>query len=59
MDGGELTPGSKATLDASLSLTYYKLEHGGRVVQEIDVLNMIHVVNGVDRLAAQRAALGI
>ena len=28
-------------------------------IHEIDVVNMVRVVNGVDQLAAQRAALGI
>jgi len=28
-------------------------------VHDIDVLNMKRIVNGVDRLAAQRAAIGL
>ena len=59
LDGGTWKPGEKPSMKVTLSLNYYKLEHGGAVVQEIDVLNMVHVVNGVDRLAAQRAALGM
>lgn len=58
-DPGESAPGESTTLQVEMSLTYYKLQHGGRVVQEIDPINMVHNVNGVDVLAAQRAALGI
>lgn len=59
MDGGDSKAGETATLQVEMSLTYYKLQHGSRVVQEVDALNMVHIVNGVDVLAAQRAALGI
>lgn len=59
VDPGTSKAGDKPSLKFALSLTYYKLQHGSTVVQEIDVPNMIHIVNGVDRLAAQRAALGI
>lgn len=59
MDPGTSKAGDKATLKCTMTLTYYKLQHGNTVVQEIDAENMIHMVNGVDRLAAQRAALGI
>jgi P2 family phage contractile tail tube protein len=59
MDPGTSKAGEKTTLKVAMALTYYKLEHGGTVVQEIDAINMVHVVNGVDVLAAQRQALGI
>lgn len=59
VDAGTSKPGEKASLKFMMTLTYYKLQHGSRVVQEIDIPNMIHVIDGVDRLAAQRAALGI
>lgn len=59
MDPGASKAGEKATIKITMTLTYYKLQHGSTVVQEIDVPNMIHMANGVDRLAAQRAALGI
>lgn len=59
VDPGTSKSGEKTTLKFTMSLTYYKLQHGSTVVQEIDVQNMIHFVNGVDQLAAQRAALGI
>lgn len=59
VDPGTSKSGEKSSLKFTMSLTYYKLQHGNTVVQEIDVQNMIHFVNGVDVLAAQRAALGI
>lgn len=59
MDPGTSKAGDKPALMCKLSLQYYKLQHGDTVAQEIDVVNMVHVVNGVDQLAAQRAALGI
>lgn len=59
MDSGTSKPGDKGTLKITMNLTYYKLQHGSNVVQEIDIENMIHNVNGADALAALRGALGI
>jgi P2 family phage contractile tail tube protein len=59
IDPGTSKAGDKPTLKISMALTYYKLEHGDKTVQEIDVENMIHAVNGVDTLAGIRGALGV
>lgn len=59
LDAGSSKPGDKATLKVTMNLTYYSLTHGQTVVQEIDVINMVHKVNGVDQLALMRGALGI
>lgn len=59
IDPGASKSGDKPALQVSCALTYYKLQHGDVVVQEIDVENMVHMVNGTDVLAAQRAALAI
>lgn len=59
MDPGTSKSGEKASMKISMTLTYYKIQHGSTVVQEIDGPNMIHIVGGVDQLAAQRAALGM
>lgn len=56
---GEWTPGSPAPLSVTLRLTYYKETHNGSDLHEIDVENMVRIVNGEDRLAAQREALGL
>lgn len=58
IDPGTSKPGDKATLKITMNLTYYALLHGERLVQEIDIINMIHRVDGVDQLAAMRNALG-
>lgn len=53
------TPGSKATTQYTLALSYYKYEQGGSTIHEIDIPNMVRIINGTDRLAEQRSALGI
>lgn len=59
IDPGTVKPGEKASLKFSIALNYYKQEHAGEVIYEIDVENMVRIVNGVDALAAQRSALGL
>lgn len=59
VDPGTSKPGDLNPIKFSIALSYYKLQHGPTVVQEIDAVNMIHSVNGVDIMAAQRAALGL
>jgi P2 family phage contractile tail tube protein len=45
-------------LEQTFTVTYFKMEVDGVIVTEIDVLNNIYIVDGVDKLAAYRAALG-
>lgn len=59
LDPGSVTPGEMADLTVEVALAYYRQEHSGTTLHEIDVENMVRVVNGVDRLAEQRAALGV
>lgn len=59
MDPGNWKPGEKATLKIMMALRYYKLTHGGDVVHEIDIPNMVRTIGGVDQLSAVRSALGI
>ncbi|MGB0957474.1 MAG: phage major tail tube protein [Litorivicinus sp.] len=59
VDFGDWKPGEKATLKLSMSLRYYKLTHGGDVVHEIDIPNMVRMIGGIDQLAAIRFALGV
>lgn len=59
MDPGTSKPGQLAPLKFELTLSYYKLQHGATVTHEIDVVNMVRIVNGVDQLKADRAILGI
>ncbi|WP_347278543.1 phage major tail tube protein [Plasticicumulans sp.] len=57
MGGGKL--GSDTEFKVTSTLSYYKLSINGTVVIEIDALNFVETVNGVDRLEAQRRAIGI
>lgn len=59
IDKGTWAPGTLAPMTVTMTLDYYKETRGDEVITEIDIINMIHIVNGVDQLAAQRAALGI
>jgi P2 family phage contractile tail tube protein len=54
-----LTPGAKAGLQATMSVRHYKNSINGVVVHDIDVMNMVRIVGGVDRLAKIRTALGM
>jgi uncharacterized protein len=42
-----------------VSLRYYREVHGGVDVNEIDVVNMVRKVRGVDQLAEHRANIGL
>lgn len=59
IEPGAWTAGEKPTWKFTMDLTAYTYIQGGRTIHDIDVLNMKRVVNGVDRLAAQRNAIGI
>ncbi|PZQ21161.1 MAG: phage major tail tube protein [Sphingopyxis macrogoltabida] len=59
IDQGTAKPGEAPPLKVSMALDYYKLQHGGTTVHEIDVPNMVRVVNGVDAMAPIRKALGL
>ncbi len=54
IDMGEQKVGEGGEFKAKMALVYYRLEWNGEVLIEIDVLNMIHIVGGVDRLADMR-----
>lgn len=56
---GTWAPGQKPALTITMRLSYYKEVHDGSTLHEIDVENMIRIVNGTDRLAAQREAIGL
>lgn len=59
VDFGDWTPGEPAELKFRQAVTRYEYRHNGEVLHKIDVQNMIRMIDGVDRLAEQRAALGI
>lgn len=59
LDPGDAKAGDKGKLSVKSGLTYYKLSVDNKVLIEIDLLNMIEIVNGVDILKDQRKAIGI
>lgn len=59
IDMGNAKPGGDTEHKYKTSCSYYKLIVNGREIVEIDVPNMVFRVNGVDRLADQRAAIGL
>ena len=59
IDHGDWTPGEPAELKFRQTVVRYEYRHNGEVLQKIDVQNMIRIIDGVDRLAEQRAALGV
>lgn len=59
VDPGAWTPGQRNETTYTLSPSYYKLEVDGQVLYEIDPLNCVRIINGVDELAAERAAIGL
>jgi P2 family phage contractile tail tube protein len=59
VEPGAWQAGQKSAWSFTVSLRYYRFEQGGAAVHEIDVVNMVRLVNGVDQLAAERANIGI
>jgi uncharacterized protein len=58
-DMGSWKPGDNAELKGAVSCVYYSLTVSGRSIYEVDSINMVRKINGVDQLAKQRAALGL
>ena len=56
---GDAQPGEDTEHGMTTTCSYYKLTVDGEDIIEIDLLNFIEKVNGVDMLEKQRAALGI
>lgn len=56
---GKLDPGKGTDSNTEYSVTYIKIEIGGKVIREIDQLNFIDIIDGVDMLAEVRSALGM
>ena len=56
---GDAEPGEDTEHTITTTCTYYKLIVDGNVEVEIDLLGMVFIVNGEDRLAEQRAAIGL
>ena len=59
MDFDSWKPAEKASLKCSVACNYYKLTIDGAELIEVDPVNMIRNVNGVDQLSELRQALQI
>ena len=59
IDGGDSEPGEDTEHKVVTNCAYYKLTVNGKVEIEIDVLGFKEVVDGKDRLEAQRKAIGL
>lgn len=58
IDAGTAKAGDDTEFSVKTAASYYKLSINGRAMIEIDLQNMVEIVDGVDRLAEQRAAIG-
>ncbi|RMT70219.1 hypothetical protein ALP29_03639 [Pseudomonas syringae pv. avii] len=56
---GDAQAGEDTEHSMTTTCSYYKLIVDGEVIIEIDLLNFIETINGVDLLADQRRALGV
>ena len=59
LDSGEWKTGESSTTKVSGTNSYAKLTINGEVLYEIDLVNMIHIVDGTDLMEAHRNALGL
>ncbi len=59
IDGGDSKQGDNSTTKISTKCTYYKLTWDGEVLIEVDIVNMVEMVNGVDMLEAHRRNIGL
>lgn len=59
IDMGEAKTGEPGEFKVKTAVAYYKLVVNGQTLIEDDPLNMVLIVDGVDRLADRRAALGM
>lgn len=57
LEAGSLKVGDKNGLKASLALRYYRLEINNTQLIEIDVINFVRKINGVDQLQQLKSAL--
>ena len=59
VDSGEWKTGESNTTKVSSVNSYAKLTINGEVLYEVDVINMIEIVDGVDLMEAHRNAIGL
>lgn len=59
INGGTAKSGDDTEFEVKTTLAYYMLSVNGVVEVEIDFINMVEIVDGFDRLAEQRRAIGL
>ncbi|MDW4578156.1 phage major tail tube protein [Atlantibacter hermannii] len=59
LESGEHKQGDSSTTKVTCTNTYVKLTINGEELYEVDTVNMVWKVGGVDMLEAHRAALGL
>ena len=59
LDSGTHKQGDSSTTKVSSTNSYAKLTINGEVLYEVDLVNMVHIVDGVDLMEAHRAAIGL
>ncbi len=59
IDMGNAKAGDDTEFAVKTAVSYYKLTINGTVEIEIDLVNMIETIGGIDRLAEQRRAIGV
>lgn len=59
IDRGEQKVGEMGAFKVKVACSYYKEDWNGRTLVEIDPINGVLIVDGVDRLADRRDALGL
>lgn len=58
-DNGNYKVADNSTQKLSMINTYYKVIVDGETIIEIDTVNMVEVIDGVDMMAEHRAAIGL
>lgn len=59
IDSGELKTGETNATKVSSTNSYAKLTINGEVLYEVDTINMVEIVDGVDLMEAHRRAIGL
>ena len=59
IDSGTWKPGDKSTLKVAVAVNYFKLTIAGQEIVEIDAINLVRKVGGVDQMADIRSAIGM
>jgi P2 family phage contractile tail tube protein len=59
LDPGDWASGDQTKAKFSVALRYLKITVGGRELVEIDKVNMIRKISGVDQLESIRTAIGV